>query len=109
MKKWYKGNKRIAGKMDGLLERLYEEFGWKTRVFAALSGIYLYYTLKREEQRLAGGWTYEPNSFYEKNASAQALEHTHPSRSRTLTSTAQWVTGELSPVFGRIRAEALDS
>ena len=109
MKRWYKGNERIAAKMKGLLKRLYKEFGWKTRVFAVLSGIYLYYTLKREEKRLAGGWTYEPSSFYEKNASAQALEHSRPSQSRTLTSTAQWVTGELSPVFGQVTAEALDS
>jgi radical SAM superfamily enzyme YgiQ (UPF0313 family) len=109
MKRWYKGNKRIAGRMDTLLKRLYRAFGWKTRVFAALSGMCLYYTLKREEKRLARGWTYEPNSFYEKNAAAQALEQSRASHSRTLTSTAQWVTGELSPVFGRIRAEALDS
>jgi hypothetical protein len=109
IRKWYKGNKRITEKMDRLLGRLYREYGWKTRVFAALSGNYLYYTLKKEERRLAGGWTYEPKSFYEKNASAQALEQSPASKSRTLTSTAQWVTGELSPVFGRIRAEALDS
>ena len=109
MKKWYKGNKRISGKMDALLERLYREFGLKTRVFAALSGSYLYYTLKREERRLASGWTYEPRSFYEKNASAQALEHSRAGQSRTLTSTVQWVTGELSPVFGRMRTDALDT
>ncbi|MBW1743031.1 MAG: hypothetical protein JRJ47_06330 [Deltaproteobacteria bacterium] len=78
-------------------------------MFAVLSGSYIYYALKREEKRLASGWTYEPNSFYEKNASAQALEHGRASQSRTLTSTVQWVTGELSPVFGRIRANALDS
>jgi hypothetical protein len=108
MKKWYKGNKRIAGRMDALLGRLYRQFGWKTRVFAVLSGNYLYYTLKREEKRLAGGWTYEPKSFYEKNASARALEQGRTLQSRTFTSTAQWVTGELSPVFDPIRAGALD-
>jgi hypothetical protein len=95
--------------MDALLERLYREFGWKTRLFAPLSGSYLYYTLKREEKRLARGWTYEPDSFYEKNASAQALEQVPANKTRTFTSTAQWVTSELSPVFGRIRTEALDS
>ncbi len=109
MKRWYEGNERIAGKMDALLKRLYREFGWKTRLFAALSGIHLYYALKREDKRLASGWTYEPKSFYEKNASARALEHSPASQSKALSSTVQWVTGELSPVFGRIRANALDS
>ena len=33
-----------------------------------------YFSLKREEKKLASGWTYEPSTFYEKNAKAQALE-----------------------------------
>jgi len=109
MKKWYQDDERILEKTDALLDRLCKEFGWKTRIFAALSGMYLYYTLKKEEERLANGWVYEPNSFYEKNASAQALEHGRVSPSRHPTSTVQWVPGELSPVLGRIRARELDS
>jgi radical SAM superfamily enzyme YgiQ (UPF0313 family) len=109
MKKWYHDDERILEKTDALLERLCQEFGWKTRIFAALSGMYLYYTLKKEEDRLANGWVYEPNAFYEKNASAQALEHGRVSPSRHPTSTVQWVPGELSPVLGRIRAGELDS
>lgn len=101
MKKWYQDDERILEKTDALLERLCQEFGWKTRIFAALSGMCLYYTLKREEERLANGWVYEPSSFYEKNASAQALEHGRVSPSRHLSSTVQWVPGEFSPVLER--------
>ena len=101
MKKWYQDDERILEKTDALLERLCQEFGWKTRIFAALSGMYLYYTLKREEERLANGWVYEPSSFYEKNASAQALEHGRVSPSRHPSSTVQWVPGEFSPVLDR--------
>ncbi len=44
-----------------------------TRLIAPLIGRFAYFTLKREEERLAAGWTYEPVSFHEKNAAALAL------------------------------------
>jgi hypothetical protein len=109
MKKWYRGDDRIAEKMGRLLERLYQEFGWKTRIFAALSGRYLYHSLKKEEERLADGWAYEPQVYYEKNASALALEHNRMNRTgKPFASAVQWVTGELSPIFAHIGASALD-
>ena len=108
MKKWYRGDDHIAEKMDTLLKRLCKEFGWKTRIFAALSGRYLFHTLKKEEKRLANGWAYEPDAYYEKNESAMALDHDRVTRSRSLTATAKWVTGEFSPFFARISAHALN-
>ena len=106
MKKWSRGNEPIEAKMDTLLNRLYREFGWKTRLFAPMAGMYLYHNLKKEEIRLQNGWSYEPRAFYEKNAAALALEHQRKGE-RPVRSTVQWVTGDLSPVFGRIRADAL--
>ena len=108
MKKWSRGNEPVGAKMDMLLNRLYREFGWKTRLFAPLAGSYLYHNLKKEEDRLQNGWSYEPHAFYEKNAAALALEHQRKD-TRPVSSTVQWVTGDLSPVFGRIRAGALAS
>jgi len=75
MKKWYVGNDRMTAKMSALLQSLHEEFGWTTRLFAALCGRYIYIMLKREEKRLASGWVYEPVAVYEKNAAAIALEN----------------------------------
>jgi len=106
MKKWSRGNEPVGAKMDMLLKRLYREFGWKTRLFAPLAGSYLYHNLKKEEVRLRNGWNYEPHAFYEKNAAALALEHRRKDI-RPVRSTVPWVTGELSPVFGRMRAGAL--
>jgi radical SAM superfamily enzyme YgiQ (UPF0313 family) len=77
MKKWYQGNDRMTAKMCGLLQSLHEEFGWTTKLLAALCGRYIYTILKREEKRLAHGWVYEPGSFYEKNAAAIAMENKH--------------------------------
>ncbi|MBW1895932.1 MAG: cobalamin-dependent protein [Deltaproteobacteria bacterium] len=110
MRKWYRGNERMVEKMDGLLDSLCQEFGWTTRIFAPLAGRYFFYAIKKEETRLAEGWTYEPRSFYEKNASARALEqHNRKAGIGPLTATVEWVTGELSPIFARIKADALNS
>ena len=105
MKKWSRGKEPVGEKMALLLKKLYREFGWKTRLFAPLVGRYLYHNLKKEEHRLQNGWNYEPHAFYEKNSAALALEHQRKGE-RTVKSTVPWVTGDLSPVFGRIRTGA---
>ncbi len=101
MRKWYRGNAGITPKMNTLLERLYKEFGWTTRIIAALAGRYLYITLKREEKRLAKGWTYEPTSFYEKNGAALALEHSASAHPKATAPRIQGVTGQLAPALRR--------
>lgn len=50
-----------------ILNELHGEFGWKSRLAAPLVGRYLYHMLRREEQRLENGWTYEPPTYYETN------------------------------------------
>ncbi|MDD5711453.1 MAG: hypothetical protein PHY31_01705, partial [Smithellaceae bacterium] len=53
-----------------------------TRILAPIIGRVAYRTLKKEETRLAQGWTYEPHCFYEKNAAAKALEATEAQRTK---------------------------
>jgi hypothetical protein len=78
MRKWYKGNKRLCGKMDDLLQDFYRTFGWKTRMLAPLIGRYALAKLQGEEKRLKEGWSYEPRTLREKNAAALALENKAP-------------------------------
>ncbi|MGA3208287.1 MAG: cobalamin-dependent protein [Syntrophales bacterium] len=74
MRKWYRSDARIAEKADKLLKDIYATFGWKTKIIAPLIGRYTLRSLKKEEERLAHGWTYEPCCFYEKNETAKTLE-----------------------------------
>ena len=74
MAKWYRANTQVEPRMKKLLDRLYKDFGWTTRIMAPVVGSYLHFTLKKEERHLAGGWAYEPRSFIEKNAAARMIE-----------------------------------
>ena len=74
MRKWYRKDDAISEKMDVTLRNLYAAFGWVARITAPLLGRWMHLSLKREARRLANGWTYEPATFYEKNASAVAME-----------------------------------
>jgi radical SAM superfamily enzyme YgiQ (UPF0313 family) len=97
MKKWYEGNDRMTAKMSGLLQSLHEEFGWTTKLIAAISGRYIYTMLKREEKRLARGWVYEPASFLEKNSAAIALENEPRRHPKMPMIGKRWITDELYP------------
>jgi radical SAM superfamily enzyme YgiQ (UPF0313 family) len=74
IRKWYRNDARIAERADKLLKDIYATFGWKTKIIAPLIGRYTFFSLKKEEERLAIGWAYEPCCFYERNESAKALE-----------------------------------
>jgi len=74
MKKQYHHEPLLRERAGRLLADIYAAFGWKTRLVAPLIGRYVYGRLKKEEERLAAGFTYEPRSFCEKNAAALALE-----------------------------------
>ncbi|MGA2033183.1 MAG: cobalamin-dependent protein [Thermoguttaceae bacterium] len=67
----YRGNPALRAKMDALLADLHREFGLKSRFYAAVGGPYVLWKMRREEARLARGWTYEPPTFYERNEAAQ--------------------------------------
>jgi len=85
MKRYYRRNPRMAANLDALLQDIYQEFGLKTKTIAPLMGRYIYFAIKREEKRLANGWQYEPQTSYEKNAAALALESPYPAKTTTTT------------------------
>lgn len=63
----------VRARLDQLLGELVREFGWKARLSATLGGRLLHWSARREAARLARGWTYEPDTFYEVNEAAAAL------------------------------------
>jgi radical SAM superfamily enzyme YgiQ (UPF0313 family) len=75
MRKWYQKNKKTRYMLDMLLIDLYRTFGWKTRIMAALAGRYIIRKLEKEEKRLAEGWTYEPETYFEENEAAVLLKN----------------------------------
>jgi hypothetical protein len=66
-KLYHRDNPAIHAKLASLLSDLNREFGWKSRLMSLLGGRYVLRQIRREEKRLAAGWTYEPPTFYERN------------------------------------------
>ncbi len=66
-RRYYRDNPRRVSQIDQLLAELHAEFGWRSRLAAPIVGRYLYRMLKRQEQALQEGWTYEPPTYYESN------------------------------------------
>ncbi|PIP08895.1 MAG: hypothetical protein COX51_01815 [Syntrophobacteraceae bacterium CG23_combo_of_CG06-09_8_20_14_all_50_8] len=97
MKKWYRDNERLAGKMEELLKEIYATFGWMTRMAAPFTGLFALGSLKREEKRIAERWTYEPVCTYEKNTAALALEKHKAARVKYPPRELSWVSGSPSP------------
>ena len=67
-KLYYRDNPAMHAKMSALLKELHAEYGWKSRVFSAIGGRWILRQIRNEEKRFASGWTYEPATFYERNA-----------------------------------------
>ena len=67
-KLYYRHNPAMYAKISALLKDLHAEYGWKSRVYSAIGGRWAYRQIRKEEKRLASGWTYEPKTFYERNA-----------------------------------------
>ncbi|MBN2546021.1 MAG: hypothetical protein JXB50_09500, partial [Spirochaetes bacterium] len=78
MIRYFEKNKYMKNHLNKLLNDLYTEFGWKTRIIAPVLGLFIKYTIIKEEKRLSLGWTYEPSVIYEKNARALELEKRNP-------------------------------
>jgi hypothetical protein len=76
-RRYFHDQPMLHAKLDRLLGELIGEFGWKARLAANLGGRLLHWTARREAGRLAQGWTYEPNTFYEVNESAAELPRRH--------------------------------
>ena len=78
MKRYYRKTPAMRAKMSRILGELYREFGWKSRVAAAVGGPYVLWKTRREEKRLANGRTYEPPTFYERNDFVEPPVAKHP-------------------------------
>lgn len=74
MKRWYRHDPLMRDTVSNLLTDLYDEFGWKTRIVAAVTGMFSYLCIAMEDRRLARGWTYEPTTRYEDNTARLALQ-----------------------------------
>ena len=74
MRQWARDKPLIKEKVAAVLQEMYAEFGWATRLKAGLLGPLIAAARNREERRLAQGKTYEPRTFYEKNPAAIELE-----------------------------------
>ncbi len=70
--KWFRSNPALCKRISQTLKDIYREFGLKSRLGAPIVGLYLQYTLRREERRLREGWTYEPPFFRDLNRVAVA-------------------------------------
>ena len=84
--RWFKTNPAVAEKMSNILKDIHREFGLTSRLFAPIAGRYILAKLRREDKRLARGWTYEPPTYYEKNAQAVSTTSTIGS----LATPAKW-------------------
>ncbi len=69
--RYYRDNPALRAKMTSLLLEMKNEFGFRSRLFAALGGPYVLRKIRSEEARLSRGWTYEPPTFYEINGAAR--------------------------------------
>jgi hypothetical protein len=65
---YYRDNPVMAAKMKALRDDLIREFGLLARLASLVGRFYVTRKIRQEEKRLAEGWTYEPPTFYERNA-----------------------------------------
>ena len=85
VRRYYRDHPALYGKMSRLLEEMNREFGWISRVSAAIGGRYVLRKIRQEEERLAQGWTYEPPTFYDINDAVNPEEYPSASRCRYVT------------------------
>ncbi len=64
---YYRDNPAMRRQMADLLAEIYAECGWKARLAGELGGRWLLRQVRKEEKRLAEGWSYEPPTFYDRN------------------------------------------
>lgn len=82
MQHYYRSDNKLREKSKAILNELYSEFGLITRIVAPILGTFLNFTIRREDNRLKRGWTYEPPVIYQKNASALELDKQLPALAR---------------------------
>jgi hypothetical protein len=89
---YFRDNAALYDQATVLLEDLFEQFGERARYVAETGGPLLLDDLRAEERRLAEGWSYEPPTFYEINASCRERfgeEYAHAGSSRFVVASEQ--------------------
>lgn len=76
-------NAAVSEQIRGLRKEIHREFGLVSRVAAAAAGPFLLWSTKREEKRLASGFTYEPPTFRERTNWSPAEKSEDPSPAAT--------------------------
>jgi radical SAM superfamily enzyme YgiQ (UPF0313 family) len=79
-KRHYRRNPAMRAKMDKFLSELHREFGLKSRLYSVLGGPYVHWRLRREQKYLDAGGTYEPPTFYDRNAAVSDNPAAEPCR-----------------------------
>jgi hypothetical protein len=95
----YRKDPPMRARLDALHAELVAEFGWRARLLSRVGGWVLGRSLRREERRLARGWTCEPSTFYEKNVAAMRIAGDRGPRAEL----CRQVTSRIAPA--RVRAE----
>jgi len=69
-RRWFKNHPMLNRKMTAILQDIYREFGFRSRVAAPFVGGFILNLLRKENKRLAGEYSYEPPTFYETSVKA---------------------------------------
>jgi hypothetical protein len=93
-RRWFKNNPNVAQKMTTLLDDIYQEFGLKPRLAAPVLGSILMYFLRKEDERLKQGKTYEPPTIYDTTVKKVPPKESLPRQEEPLTPSAS-----LTPEF----------
>ena len=83
-KGYYRKNPEMRAKMGAILDGLHAEYGFKSRFYSAVGGMWLLRKIRQEEKRLATGWTWEPETWNEKNLQAKAFDGTDVDLARSV-------------------------
>ena len=84
----YRDDSQRVAEINRLMQELFAEFGWRSRLAAPIAGRFLWHTLRRQQRQLDDGWTYEPPTFYETNDS-NGSPQAAPARSILVCSAAR--------------------
>lgn len=74
MDRWFKASGKPVADLSDLLADIQQHFGWQAKVLAPIIGMRLLMSMKAENRRLQEGITYEPETFFEKNPAAMAVD-----------------------------------
>ncbi len=85
VRQYYRRDPVLFAETSRLLAEMHREFGWASRLSAAIGGPYVLWRIRQEERRLAQGWTYEPPTFYDVNDAVKAEDCPAASRCRYVT------------------------